>query len=418
MARSYGDQEERSIDSLLENLNGNTEDDETPADDDNLDEGALTALNAGHPSPYFYPPHYIPVAPIHPSNYFLKDSLDDFLSRPPSGPHNPADSSPPSPALVQNNYLLLSPFFHSLSPQEPFDDLIDSEDAMETDAASDDTLPEFDDIALCQTPAGQVGSCVSPTECYSVSGLQSSPCSVPGVSGDLTCCVHSAQCEQQSPHLVTYIQNPDYPDPTFTLTTCPISITLSTSPGGDISQHSLCGSISDGSHDPLSSNTPHLYALYDLTSDPYPFPSHVLNFLISVSDHPSTWNIRVAQIPCHTSSSNPSPLVAMSNCSQGYTAPSGIITSLNHLDLNHLDRENQFKACIMPDPAACAVKYTMHSVVCDKEDQVMIMGSDMTVCGMFKGREVVVPAGEEMGLLVMPGNKEQVRPDGGVTSYR
>jgi len=69
----------------------------------------------------------------------------------------------------------------------------------------------------------------------------------------------------------------------------------------------------------------------------------------------------------------------------------------------------------MPDPAACAVKYTMHSVVCDKEDQVMIMGSDMTVCGMFKGREVVVPAGEEMGLLVMPGNKEQ---DGGVTSYR
>eukprot|EP00092_Neocalanus_flemingeri_P016123 GFUD01017451.1.p1 GENE.GFUD01017451.1~~GFUD01017451.1.p1 ORF type:complete len:428 (-),score=112.47 GFUD01017451.1:72-1355(-) len=401
---------------------------------------------AGSLSSHFQPQsqQYFSVAP-HPSNYFLMDSLDGFLSRPPSGPHIPAQSSHPNPALARLNYLSLSSYFDFLTKHgELVLDLLDDAEATDVAPDEDDPIPEFEDITVCQTPDGQVGSCVSPTECSSVSGVSSSPCSVPSVSGDLTCCVHTAQCSQESANLVTYFKNPDYPVPTFTLPSCPISIELlpdmcqvrmdflhlslspsteglcnssnslifSTSPGGEISRNTLCGTISDGSDDFLSTAIPHLYAHFDLSTDPYPFSSHHLNFLISVTEYPSTWNIRVAQIPCHTSYQGvePSPLVAMSNCSQWYSGLAGTITSLSLLD-----QDKQFKACIKPDPTTCAVKYTLHSVVCSMEDQVQIMGLDMVVCGGLDGKEVVVPAGEEMGLVVRPGSSKQ---GDGVASYR
>ena len=268
-----------------------------------------------------------------------------------------------------------------------------------------------------------------------VSGHPSGSCTVPSVSGDLTCCLHTARCGQQSAQLVTYIHNEEYPVTTSSVPSCPISIallpdicqvrldflhfslappvggscdpdnsiTLSTTPGGHITKRPLCGHIADAG-DHLSSNIPHLYAHYNRSHSPLPFHYHQLNLHIAVNDFPSTWNIRVAQIRCDLSTSSLTPLMATSSCSQWYTASSTIMDSMILLS----GSKNQFRACIKPDQEACAIKYHFYSVVCNMQDKVEIMGTDMSACGGTKDEwEMVVPASDTMGLVVTPG-KEQV----------
>merc|ERR1712226_1838649 len=69
--------------------------------------------------------------------------------------------------------------------------------------------------------------------------------------------------------------------------------------------------------------------------------------------------------------------------------------------------KNQFRACIKPDPEACGVRYHFYSAVCNKQDKIQIMGSDISACGMANEEtEVVLPASNNMGVVVTPG-KEQ-----------
>ena len=413
-ARSYGE-DERNKNVVTENENMQAMVQKAP----------YFSVDPPPPShPLFYPQP--PVAPRHYPDPFFEDNLDDFMARPPSGPLIPAQSSPPSQALSELNYRALLNSLVKVQLDDPLDIMEAEYDLI---AVSDDDIPELDDAIVCQTPDGKFGTCVSPTECSFVSGVSSSPCKDPSVTEDLTCCVHLATCGQQSPHQVTYIHNPT----TTNLSSCPISIalhptvcqirmdflrmsflpplegfcnssnsvTLTSSPGGILFHNALCGTISDGSFGPLSTNIPHLYTHFDLNTDPFPYSIHHLNFLLSVSDFPSTLNIRAVQIPCDADS--PSPLMANPSCSQWYSSPDGIITSLTNLNT-----DIQTKVCIKPDPAACAVKYIIHSVECSKEDQVQIMGSDMVLCGV-KEKELVLPAGIDMGLLVTQVRKMKLR---------
>jgi len=312
----------------------------------------------------------------------------------------------------------------------------------QTDTFDDEeNVSELDETTICQTAEGLIGSCDTPTECAMVSGHPSGSCTVPSVSGDLTCCLHTARCGQQSAQLVTYIHNEQYPVTTSTVPSCPISIallpdicqvrldflhfslappvggscdpansiTLSTTPGGHITKKPLCGHIADAG-DHLSSSIPHLYAHYNRSHSPLPFHYHQLNLHIAVENFPSTWNIRVAQIRCDLNTSSLTPLMATSSCSQWYTSSSTIMDSVILLS----GSKNQFRACIKPDIKACAIKYHFYSVVCNMQDKVEIMGTNMSVCGVTKDEwEVVVPASNTMGVVVTPG-KEQ---DGGASSY-
>jgi len=302
-------------------------------------------------------------------------------------------------------------------------------------------VSEVDETTICQTEEGLIGSCNTPTECAMVSGLPSGSCTVPSVSGNLQCCLHTARCGQKSAQLVTYINNELYPATTNSVSSCPISIallpdicqvrldflhfsfkppvggtcdldnaiSLSTTPGGVIAQQPLCGHIAEtGDH--LSSSVPHLYAHYNLSHSPLPYHYHQLNVHIAVKDFPSTWNIRVAQIRCDVNPSKLTPLMATTSCSQWYTSPSATMDSVILLS----GSKNQFRACIKPDQEACGIRYQIYSAVCNKQDQIQIMGSNISTCGAGKEeREVVLPATNTMGVVVTPG-KEQ---DGGASSY-
>jgi len=302
-------------------------------------------------------------------------------------------------------------------------------------------VSELDETTICQTEEGLIGSCNTPTECAMVSGLPSGPCTVPSISGNLQCCLHTAWCGQKSAQLVTYINNELYPATTSSVPSCPISIallpdicqvrmdflhfsfkppvggtcdpanaiSLTTTPGGTIAHQPLCGHIAEtGDH--LSSSIPHLYAHYNLSHSPLPYHYHQLNVHIAVKDFPSTWNIRVAQIRCDLNPSKLTPLMATTSCSQWYTSPSATMDSVILLS----GSKNQFRACIKPDPEACGVRYHFYSAVCNKQDKIQIMGSDISACGMANEEtEVVLPASNNMGVVVTPG-KEQ---DGGASSY-
>jgi len=302
-------------------------------------------------------------------------------------------------------------------------------------------VSELDETTICQTEDGLIGSCNTPTECAMVSGLPSGSCTVPSISGNLQCCLHTARCGQKSAQLVTYINNELYPATTSSVPSCPISIallpdicqvrldflhfsfkppvggtcdpansiSLTTTPGGTIAHQPLCGHIAEtGDH--LSSSIPHLYAHYNLSHSPLPYHYHQLNVHIAVKDFPSTWNIRVAQIRCDLNPSKLTPLMATTACSQWYTAPSATMDSMILLS----GSKNQFRACIKPDPEACGVRYHLYSAVCNKQDQIQIMGSDISACGVANEEsEVVLPASNNMGVVVTPG-KEQ---DGGASSY-
>jgi len=304
-----------------------------------------------------------------------------------------------------------------------------------------DDISELDETTICQTEEGLIGSCNTPTECAMVSGLPSGSCTVPSVSGNLQCCLHTARCGQKSAQLVTYINNELYPATTSSVPSCPISIallpdicqvrldflhfsfkppvgetcdpanaiSLTTTPGGTIAHQPLCGHIAEtGDH--LSSSIPHLYAHYNLSHSPLPYHYHQLNVHIAVKDFPSTWNIRVAQIRCDLNPSKLTPLMATTSCSQWYTAPSATMDSMILLS----GSKNQFRACIKPDPEACGVRYHFYSAVCNKEDKIQIIGSDISACGVANEEsEVVLPASNNMGVVVTPG-KEQ---DGGASSY-
>jgi len=435
-ARSLGAAEDGDITlrtMLEEKLAADAEFDEKNDKDEDLDEGAVHDLEAGRPSPYFFPP-----------SARMNNEEDDrtgYLEE----DDNPDQDETFTEYISHEHLELLSLSFSdkSVFPEESSIDLLkeflDAEDEAEDE--DDDTISELDETVMCQTPEGLIGSCSTPTECSMVSGLPSGTCTVPSVSGDLTCCLHSAHCGQQSAHLVTYIHNMDYPSPTYNLPSCPISIallpdicqvrldflhlslsppvsgscdprnslTLSTTPGGSVSPQPLCDYIG-GSADPLTPDIPHLYAHYNLSHSPTPSMFHQLNLNIAVNNFPSTWNIRVAQIRCDLNSRTLAPLMATSTCSQWYTSSSGIMDSINLL----LGSSKQFKACIKPDPAACAVKYHFYSVVCSMEDQVQIIGSDVAVCGVSEEEwEVVVPVGEVMGVEVNPGKQQ----DGGASSF-
>merc|ERR1719318_590647 len=417
---------------LEEKLAADAELIESVANEEDLDEEAVHNLEAGRPSPYFFPPLARMNSEDDRHGYPLEE---DYLDR---------DGTIPKVFMAQGHleYLSLSSSNKSPFPEDASLDLLkeflDTEDEAEDE--EDDTISELDETMMCQTPEGLIGSCSTPTECSMVSGLPSGPCSVPSVKGHLTCCLHSAHCGHQSAQLVTYIHNQDYPSPTSTLPSCPISIallpdicqvrldflhlslpppvsgscdpsnslTLSTTPGGSVSPHTLCDYIG-GTADPLTPDIPHLYAHYNLSHSPSPHPFHQLNLNMAVN-FPSTWNIRVAQIRCDLDSSILAPLMAASTCSQWYTSPSGIMDSVNLLS----GSTKQFKACIKPDPAACAIKYHFYSVVCNMEDQVQIIGSNVTMCGVTEDEwEVVVPVGGDMGVVVTPGKKQ----DGGASSF-
>lgn len=305
----------------------------------------------------------------------------------------------------------------------------------------DANIPEVDETTICQTEDGLIGSCSTPTDCAIVSGLPSGPCTVPSIAGHLECCLHAARCGQKSGQLVTYLNNEFYPAATNSLPSCPISIdllpdicqvrldflhfsfkppveefcdpsnsiSLSTTPGGTIAHQPLCGHITDtGDH--LTSSVPHLYGHFNLSHSPLPYHNHQLHINIAVKDFPSTWNIRIAQIRCDLNPSNLTPLMAKPSCSQWYTATSATMDSVILLS----GSKTQFRACIKPDSKACAIRYHFYSVVCNKQDKVQIIGSDVSVCGMTnEEREVIVPASNTMGVEVTPG-KEQ---DGGASSY-
>jgi len=302
-------------------------------------------------------------------------------------------------------------------------------------------VSEVDETTICQTEEGLIGSCNSPTECAMVSGLPSGSCTVPSVSGNLQCCLHTARCGQKSAQLVTYINNELYPATTSSVQSCPVSIdllpdicqvrldflhfsfkpsvggacdlanaiSLSTTPGGVIAQHPLCGHIEEtGDH--LSSSVPHLYAHYNLSHSPLPYHHHQLNVHIAVKDFPSTWNIRVAQIRCDLNPSKLTPLMATTSCSQWYTSPSATMDSVILLS----GSKNQFKACIKPDQDACGIRYHFYSAVCHKQDQIQIMGTNISACGAVKEElEVVLPATNTMGVVATPGEEQ----DGGASSY-
>jgi len=305
----------------------------------------------------------------------------------------------------------------------------------------DANIPEMDETTICQTEDGLIGSCSTPTDCAIVSGLPSGPCTVPSLAGHLECCLHTARCGQKSGQLVTYLTNEFYPIATNSLPSCPISIdllpdicqvrldflhfsfkppvegfcdpsnsiSLSTTPGGTIAHQPLCGHITDtGDH--LTSSVPHLYGHFNLSHSPLPYHNHQLHIHIAVKDFPSTWNVRIAQIRCDLNPSSLTPLMAEPSCSQWYTAASATMDSVILLS----GSKTQFRACIKPDPKACAIRYHFYSVVCNKQDKVQIIGSDVSVCGMTNEEwEVVVPASNTMGVEVTPG-KEQ---DGGASSY-
>ena len=315
---------------------------------------------------------------------------------------------------------------------EAVKELLADEEEILDDSAD---VPEVDETTICQTEEGLIGSCNTPTECAMVSGLPSGSCTVPSVSGNLQCCLHTASCGQKSAQLVTYINNELYPATTNSVSSCPISIallpdicqvrldflhfsfkppvggtcdlanaiSLSTTPGGVIAQQPLCGHIAEtGDH--LSSSVPHLYAHYNLSHSPLPYHYHQLNVHIAVKDFPSTWNIRVAQIRCDVNPSKLTPLMATTSCSQWYTSPSATMDSVILLS----GSKNQFRACIKPDQEACGIRYKIYSAVCNKQDKIQIMGSNISTCGAGKEeREVVLPATDTMGVVVTPG-KEQV----------
>jgi len=327
------------------------------------------------------------------------------------------------------------------TPQPAVEDVVQVWDNAEEISDEDENVSELDETTICQTKEGLIGSCSTPTECSMVSGLPSGSCTVPSVSGTLQCCLHTARCGQKSAQLVTYINNEQYPARTSSVPSCPISIALlpdicqvrldflhfdfkppvgemcdpsnsinlSTTPGGTIAHQPLCGHIADtGDH--LSSSVPHLYAHYNRSHSPLPYHYHQLNMHIAVKDHPSAWNIRVAQIRCDLNPSGLTPLMATNSCSQWYTSSSAVMDSMILLS----GSKNQFTACIKPDPEACAIRYHFYSVVCNKQDQVHILGSDISACGVTNDEwELVLPASNNMGLVVTPGREQ----DGGASSY-
>jgi len=400
IARSYGDDDERDYLGAQE-----------------LNEDAKVVNNKdsrSKQSDQFFPTNFMPSVPVEPSNYFLHRNLDDFMSQPSYGP----PIIPKLPLhLIKLNYILLSPFLELVRNAT----IEYSKDVVED-------FPEEDDTTVCITPDGYLGTCMSSSLCSTVSGHSSGTCSIPSVLGVHTCCIHTAKCGKLASEFITYIHNPDYPVPSAEVF-CPISIALeantcqvridflhltlsppedgicdefntlsiSTSPGGTIAQDSFCGPVSNGSSDPLSTNTPHMYAHYDMDADPGPFTTHHINFLFTVTNHPSSWNIRVAQVPCQDTL-KPSTLLASLECSQWYASSVGNITSFGSLQV-----ENKFKACIKPDPLACFVTYRVNQVSCSSKDQVQIMGLDKFVCDMSQGYEVVLPIGKEMGIIIQKG---------------
>merc|ERR1719318_812289 len=188
------------------------------ANEEDLDEEAVHNFEAGRPSPYFFPPLARMNGEDDRHGYPLEEDILD------------QDETFPKVFMAQGHleYLSLSSSSKSLFPENSSIDLLkeflDAEDEAEDE--EEDTISELDETTMCQTPEGLIGSCSTPTECSMVSGLPSGPCSVPSVAGHLTCCLHSAHCGQQSAQLVTYIHNQDYPSPTSTLPSCPISIAL------------------------------------------------------------------------------------------------------------------------------------------------------------------------------------------------
>ena len=95
--------------------------------------------------------------------------------------------------------------------------------------------------------------------------------------------------------------------------------------------------------------------------------------------------------------------MATTSCSQWYTSPSATMDSVILLS----GSKNHFRACIKPDQEACGIRYQIYSAVCNKDDQIQIMGSNISACGAGKEqREVVLPATNTMGVVVTPGNEQ------------
>jgi len=307
----------------------------------------------------------------------------------------------------------------------------------------------------CITVKGELGECASYFHCGSQGGHPSGLCHLGhDVSAHArTCCLFPSYCGFETNKQVTYFKNPNYPNITSNTGDCLYRVNLQ--PGvcqvrvdfldlrlkplvnGDcdptnsltissndrhahVAVDQLCGTVSQGYVDPLRTDIPHVYIHVDddIPIDrpnfkaPNSHPMNV-NFKFKATNYPSRWNLRISQIHCEGAS-----LEAPSGCSQYYNQNKGNITSINYKDgayRNNLD----MTICIKRDPAACAIKYRLHTMAvgptkggtpgksqlgygltCD--DYLVFNGEKTAMCGsLSKGaRDVVLPVRGPQGLTL------------------
>merc|ERR1711971_120484 len=219
------------------------------------------------------------------------------------------------------------------------------------------------------------GICMNSDECTTRGGTSAGNCA----SGFGTCCrVNLAVCGGTVDQNITYVQNPEFPngEATTVATTCeytinPVAsspavcqvrldfdafvlrqpnsaglcntdtITFTSPTGSNVALPRLCGTLTD-QHMYIETGGQTPAATFTITTS-------------AVLDNTRMWNIKVSQIPCHTTWKAPD------DCLQYLTGRSGTFRGFNHPTGNIIEGQ-LYQICIRQEVGTCSIAYTPRQV--------------------------------------------------------
>jgi len=224
------------------------------------------------------------------------------------------------------------------------------------------------------------GICMNSDECTTKGGTSDGNCA----SGFGICCrVNLAACGGTVDQNITYVQNPQFPngEATTVATTCeytinPVAsspavcqvrldfdafvlrqpnaaglcdtdtITFTTPSGSNVALPRLCGTLTD-------------QHMYIETAGQTPAATFTIT-TSAVLDNTRMWNIKVSQIPCHTTWKAPE------DCLQYLTGGSGASRGFNHPTGNIIEGQ-LYQICIRQEVGTCSIAYSVKQVAVGRD---------------------------------------------------